>query len=486
MPRPAYTGEQIRQAEAPLLEAGEGDRLMRRAAGQLAAVCRRVLRLGGGTVYGRRVAVLTGPGNNGGDALFAAADLARRGAAVTLVHTIGTPHADGLAAAVSAGCRRVDIAQAPGHLGAADLVIDGVFGTGAKPQLPEDLVRLIRVWQASSARAEGQITVAVDVPTGIDASTGRSAQAAVQADWTVTFGGLKTGLFTGAGAHASGRVVLAPIGLDFSDTVPDAWVYKRSDLRELVKAPTGEDHKYTRGVVGICAGSADYPGAAVLCTNAAVAAGAGMVRITGDERLRSAVTSHVPEAVAADGRVQVWAVGPGSPGSDRTEAAFVSGEPVIADAGALDHLPERLPAGSIITPHAGELERLLTVRGHSVQRSQIEEDQLYWARTAARELDVVVLLKGHRTVIAEPDGTVHLPPAGSANLATAGSGDVLTGVLAALLAERAAAKGRLEPGVTAVTAAAAVLLHGRAGKSATHASGLPRAVEQAVLKARAR
>ncbi|OFS26842.1 bifunctional ADP-dependent NAD(P)H-hydrate dehydratase/NAD(P)H-hydrate epimerase [Brevibacterium sp. HMSC07C04] len=486
MPRPAYTGEQIRQAEAPLLEAGEGDRLMRRAAGQLAAVCRRVLRLGGGTVYGRRAAVLTGPGNNGGDALFAAADLARRGVAVTLLHTLGTPHREGLAAALSAGCRQAEIAEAPGHLGAADLVVDGIFGTGAKPQLPEDIVQLLCVWQASSARAEGQITVAVDVPTGIDASTGRSAQAAVQADWTVTFGGLKTGLFTGAGASAAGRVVLAPIGLDFSDTVPDAWVYRRDDLRELVKAPTGEDHKYTRGVAGICAGSADYPGAAVLCTSAAVAAGAGMVRITGDAQLRSAVAAEVPEAVAADGRVQVWAVGPGSPSSDRTEAVFASGEPVIADAGALDHLPEHLPTGSIITPHAGELERLLTARGHSVQRAQIEQDQLHWARAAAEELDAVVLLKGHRSVIAEPDGTVHLPQAGSANLATAGSGDVLTGVLAAFLAERAAAKGRLDPGTTAVTAAAAVLLHGRAGKTAVHASGLPQAVEQAVLKARGR
>lgn len=486
MPRPAFTSEQIRRAEAPLLEAGEGLRLMRRAAGQLAAVCRRVLGLSRGKVYGARVAVLVGPGNNGGDALFAAADLSRRGAAVTVVSVLGTPHEAGLAAAVSAGCRRAELDDAQCLLGSADLVIDGIFGTGARPELPEHIEDLLSRWQASSARAEGQITVAVDAPTGIDASTGRSAARAVRADWTVTFGGLKTGLFTGAGAQASGKVILAPIGLDFSDIPADAWIYDRSELGRLLSAPAPGDHKYTRGVVGICAGSADYPGAAILCTSAAAATGAGMVRISGEAELRRTVVASVPEAVAADGRVQVWAVGPGSPSEEAIAQILTGSEPVVADAGAVDRLPDSLPAGSIITPHAGELVRVLSDLGRSVERAEVEADPQRWARTAAEELGTVVLLKGHRTVIAEPDGTLHLPPAGSANLATAGTGDVLTGVLAALLAAEAAGGRRLVDQRTAVTAAAAATLHGLAGESAVHSSALPQGVQRTVLAHRPR
>ena len=202
--------------------------------------------------------------------------------------------------------------------------------------------------------------------------------------------------------------------------------------------PRADDHKYTRGVVGVRAGSADYPGAAVLCTAGAASGLAGMVRYVG--AAADPVRAAHPDVVVGTGRVQAWVVGSGGSG-DAEQAladALEDGVPVVADADAIQHL---VSTGSttgkgstgrppmLITPHAGELARLL-----GVERAEVESDQLAHALRAARQHGVVVMLKGRHTLVAAPDGRVRVTTTGVPWLATAGAGDVLAGLCGALLA----------------------------------------------------
>ena len=438
-----YSPDAIREAEAPLLASLPDGALMRRAAYGLADAIIGELKARTGGVAGRRVCAVVGSGDNGGDALWAATFLRRRGAAAdAILLKPERTHQQGLAALTAAGGRLVDRITEP-----TDLVIDGVVGiSGSGPLRPDAAAVFAAVDDAAIP------VVAVDIPSGIDVATGAITGPAVHAALTVTFGGLKP-------VHAladCGRVRLVDIGLDLPDT--NIRGFEAADVAARWPVPGPHDDKYTQGVTGVMAGSSTYPGAAVLCTGAAVAATSGMVRYAGSAH--GEVLAHWPEVIAsptpaAAGRVQAWVVGPGL-GTDETGAAALwfaleTDLPVLVDADALTILaahPDMLAARrapTLLTPHAGEFARLAG--------APPGDDRVGAARRLADALGVTVLLKGNVTVIADPDGPVYLNPAGQSWAATAGSGDVLSGMIGALLAAGLP---------TAEAAAAGAFVHARA------------------------
>ncbi|HEX2131639.1 MAG TPA: NAD(P)H-hydrate dehydratase [Actinophytocola sp.] len=422
-----WTVEQVRAAEDVALARTPPGALMRRAAFGVACAAAAMLRERTGGVRGRRVVLLVGSGNNGGDALWAGHFLRRRGVAVTAVLLApDRTHAEGLAALRRAGGRVADEPES-----AADLVIDGIVGLSARgPLRAEAAARVARI---------AAPVLAVDLPSGVDPDTGHAAGAAVEAAVTVTFGARKPVHVLSA---RSGDVRVVDLGLDLPD--PDLRVLEPADVGHAWRLPGPADDKYTQGVTGVAAGSATYPGAAVLATGAAVRATSGMVRYAGwaaDE-----VRSRWPEVIAtgsvADaGRVQAWVAGPGlgtgQASRDVLAAVLDDGVPTCVDADGITLLaryPELWDRRDpdqvmVLTPHDREFARLAEPLG-----IELGADRVAAARTLARRLDVVVLLKGHATVVAEPRGRVLVSPAGSSWLATAGSGDVLTGLIGAALA----------------------------------------------------
>ncbi|MFJ5922046.1 NAD(P)H-hydrate dehydratase [Kitasatospora sp. NPDC092948] len=455
--RHAHHVEQVRAAEATLMAALPDGTLMQRAAAGLAATCAGLLP----RVHGSRVLVLAGSGDNGGDALYAAARLARRGArAEALLLDPAKAHADGLAALRAAGGRVTDDA---GAFGRADLVLDGIVGIGGRGPL-----RPAAAPFATMAR-RGPV-VAVDVPSGVDPDTGEVTGPALRADVTVCFGTHKPGLLVDPGAGHAGVVHLVEIGLDLPPASVEA--LQHADVAALLPVPDTESDKYRRGVVGIAAGSARYPGAALLAVAGALRGGAGAVRYTG--HAATEVVRRHPETLVTDagparaGRVQAWVVGPG--GGDGAESALREAldteVPVLADADALTELarlgPGLLadrPAPTLLTPHAGEAARLLAGVGEHTGAETVAARRLWAARLIAARYGATVLLKGSTTVVADPGGTVRVNATGTSWLGTAGSGDVLSGLAGSLLAT----------GLSPLDAASvAAYLHGLAGR---HAAG---------------
>ncbi|KAB8197904.1 NAD(P)H-hydrate dehydratase [Nonomuraea phyllanthi] len=460
--RTAYTADQIRGAEHELMARLPEGTLMQRAASGLAAVCADLL----GRVYGRRVVLLVGSGDNGGDALYAGERLARRGARVDAILAGSRTHEAGLAALLDAG-GRVSPSSA---LERADLVVDGLVGIGVSGALREPYAELVSA--ANAARAP---IVAVDVPSGVDASSGRVEGLAVRARVTVTMGAYKTGLLVDPGAEHAGRVELVDIGLGAYLPDPDVAALTSADVDVLLPRPGKESDKYRRGVLGVAAGSSRFTGAAVLAVGGALRAGAGMVRYAGPAAPVAQVRSHWPEAVVTEldrpsvddvGRVQAWVLGPGlGTGEWAHELAarvLASAVPVLIDADGLtlvarDRSLLRRSAPVLITPHAGELARLIRA-----DRDAIEAGRLEHVRRAAGELGVTVLLKGSTTVVAEESRPVRVNATGTPWLATGGTGDVLSGIAGALLAQ----------GLSCYDAAScAAYVHGAAGRLA--ADGAP-------------
>jgi hydroxyethylthiazole kinase-like uncharacterized protein yjeF len=478
-----HPADDVRSAEAPLLAATPDGALMQRAATGLATVCLRLL----GRSYGRRVALLVGGGNNGGDALFAGAHLARRGARVTAVLLDpDRTHPAGLAALRRAGGRVLEAGNGDATvvIARADLVLDGMVGIGGQGGLRPGAAELARV------AAEGAgITVAVDVPSGVDASTGAIDGEAFAAMHTVTFGAVKPGLVVGEGRAAAGQVHLIDIGLGPYLPPARAFQLTDADVADRLIPPTGDDDKYTQGVVGVVAGSAAYPGAGILCTGAALRTRPGLVRYAGTAA--EGVRAAWPEAIVTDGRpgnagrVQSWVVGPGMGTDDdareRLAEVLATDRPVVVDADALT-MAAREPAllrdrsaSTVLTPHDREFARFGVEPG---------ADRMAAARRLAADLGVVVLLKGEATVVADPSGTVYVNGTGTPWLATAGTGDVLSGITGAVLATHEAT------GLPAVEAAAvAAHLHGRAGQLAAErgpliAGDLIRCLPEAVGRVR--
>ncbi|WP_109628697.1 NAD(P)H-hydrate dehydratase [Lentzea atacamensis] len=453
--RGVWHTERVKSAEEELMAVVPPGSLMRKAA---FGVATHALRLLSGR---RRVTLLVGAGNNGGDALWAGYFLRRRGVGVSaILLNPAKAHAEGLSAFRRAGGRIVD------EVGTPDLVIDGIVGLSARGPLRPDAAALVE-----SVRAP---ILAVDLPSGIDPDTGEISGPFVRAHTTVTFGCLKP-------VHAladCGDVHLVDIGLRPTD--PDFVLLDRSDIAWPVPGPS--DDKYTQGVTGVAAGSATYPGAAVLSTGAAVLATSGMVRYAGPAA--DAIRARWPETICTGsitdaGRVQAWVVGPGMGTGSSSDGVLRSvleaGVPVIADADAITLLAQHPTLWDardpdtplVLTPHDREFERLA---------GPVGVDRVAAARKAAQRFNAVVLLKGHRTVVAAPDGRALVNSATSSWPATAGSGDVLSGIIGALLA------GGVEPFLAAGYAAYAHVLAAElaADGAPVPASGLMEAIPAAV------
>lgn len=448
--------------------------LMERASTGLADTCATLLRDLGLPIAGARVVLLVGTGNNGGDVLYAGARLASRGMHVVAILTEGRCHERGLAALIDAGGI---LASSPKEqIERADLVIDGILGIGGRGAL-----RDLGAQCARSVHDCGALVVSADIPSGVDADTGAVADSncVIDADVTVTFGCLKPGLLLSPGRDFAGATVLVDIGL--GDHLPHARVHvlDEADLALAVPEPRPEDYKYSRGVVGIAAGSPAYRGAAFMATGSARHGNVGMIHVLDradglaqalvDEFWDIVVSTQAPATVS---RVTAWVVGPGL-GVDldgqRVLADVLAAEvSVVADADALRMLREPGPSAAlaarrhptVLTPHVGEFAALGFACG-----SGADEDRLARAREAAADLGAVVVLKGAGTVIASPSGLAYVDGFGTADLGTAGSGDVLAGLTGALLAG-AGARGQVDNDAAALIAASAVGLHGLAGRIA--------------------
>ncbi|WP_233188176.1 bifunctional ADP-dependent NAD(P)H-hydrate dehydratase/NAD(P)H-hydrate epimerase [Actinomyces qiguomingii] len=508
----AYPARAVADAEAALT-AGT-DRYMHSAAHALALAAVEELREVRGTVPGARVLLLVGGGHNGGDALLAGALLARRGCAVTAAPATDSSrlHATALAAARAAGVRlaaeprsaaRSAAGGGGGRVG-VDLVIDGLTGIGATGPLRSAAAELIAPLRDAGQPGERDFRVlAVDLPSGLGVDDGTLPGPVLAADCTVTFTCYKAAHLLPPAAPLCGRVEVAdlelPVPAGTALTVRPA----DAEFGRLLRVPGDRDHKYTRGVVGLWAGSQTYPGAAVLAASAAVRTGAGMVRLTAPQRVVDLVLARRPEVVPADGRCQALVIGPGTDPADASRAAELDaalqrtlgdhGEPVYAviDAGALPLLAARVTAGArcaprhVLTPHAGEAAALLSALGEGTTREAVEASPAAAVRCLAEATGASVLLKTTPTLIASPAGTVLSVGSGPGWLATAGSGDVLAGIIGALLAAvRADVDNGVLPavrGAEAVDAARCAALGVR-----LHALAAARAADTAVTTAAGR
>ena len=395
-----------------------------------AAVARAAVAMLGGT-YGRRVVVLAGKGNNGADGRVAAERLRRRGVRVV----------------------EVDAADAPSVLPPADLVIDAAYGTGISREFV-------------APDPAGATVLAVDIPSGIHGDTGVLVGRPMVADRTITFAALKPGLLLGAGPVHAGEVEVVDIGLDAGRAT--AYLFDRSAVREVLPERARDAHKWN-AAVRIIGGSPGMPGAPSMAAAAAQRAGAGMVQIVapgvpGSIGTVEAVsidmdeTSWAEAMLADEERIGATVVGPGLGTSMVAKhqvrmLAARSSRPVVIDGDGLTALGTDAAAvlagrstATVLTPHDGEFRRLA---GHAPG-----DDRIGDVRSLAAATGSVVLAKGPTTVVADPGGAVRFVDTGDARLATAGTGDVLSGVIAALLAQ----------GVPALDAAAAgAHVHGVAG-----------------------
>lgn len=329
------------------------------------------------------------------------------------------------------------------------------------------------------------LVLAVDTPSGVGVDDGALSGAYIPADETVMFGAMKPCAILPPATFACGRITLVDFGFDLDGVEPSVEAMSRDLAAEAIRLPRVTDAKYSRGVVGLVTGSSRYPGAAVLTARAAARTNVGMVRYLGPERAQDMVLNALPEAVIGKGHVQSWVVGSGVPDNDgdpelkdiqrQTIAALLSYyavdaadcrvmPPIVVDAGALDLMPDRVSPQVVITPHAGELARVL-----GVSREQVEHEPLRYAVEAHERTGATVLLKGAATIVVGEDGHPMVSGSAPAWLGTAGAGDVLAGITGALLAQMdddldGASDTPLsyDAALVADTAAAAAYLHGMA------------------------
>ena len=449
---PLPTPEQMAAADRAAIEGGTSAETLMDRAGK--AVARAVLDVAGRR-YGLRVGIVCGKGNNGGDGLVAARALRREGAAPRVM-TVGDVDSSGGAAAHFLRMWRAEGGNTEPFevesLDDIDVAVDAVFGTGFRGRAEGE--------PAQALEALGRLdvpVVAVDIPSGVDGATGQCEGPCVDATITVAMGAQKIGTAVGDGASRSGMVIVADIGIPVDAAVAE--LVEGPDVAQALPPRPVESHKRTSGTVLVFAGSNEMPGAALLTARGALRAGSGYVNLATAENVRSAAAEAIPEVVtvvATDGDVlgaaaldaagkplakaDAIAVGPGI-GTGSSQRALLErlllevDLPIVADADALNVIsedPEVLTgrrAALALTPHPAELARLLDVPVPDVQTQRLAA-----VTEAARRFGCVVLLKGHRSLIAAPDGRVVVNPTGGPELATAGTGDVLTGVCAAYLA----------------------------------------------------
>ncbi|MDY4678079.1 bifunctional ADP-dependent NAD(P)H-hydrate dehydratase/NAD(P)H-hydrate epimerase [Bifidobacterium tsurumiense] len=556
----AYVVNHIREFEEPLLRAGVP--LMTQAAAAIAHVaCGVLASRPENRPRNQRIVVLCGSGNNGGDGLYAGAILADKGFDVCAIAVGATLHDGGLAALLQAGGKLFhlcDFFDTPdscdgsieGHIvkstpaeavelvSRADVVLDAITGIGAQGPLrgvAKELVNAINhseAWQSctqSTDRAHMQCdctesprpsVIAVDAPSGIGVDDGSMPGDMLAADVTITFGALKPCLILPPACFSCGRIIVVDFDFPLHTASPVARAMDADIARKTIRLPQHTDSKYSRGVVGLITGSAQYPGAAVLSAEAAARSNVGMVRYLGPDRASNMVLAQLPEAVLSPGRVQSWIVGSGVPDTDdaydtqrehiasllkrytddaagtdlhdvdtveigaagnndperndipSSHHGSATDIPLCVDAGALSLLPQRVSGRVIITPHSGELSRLLKRYGESVTAQEINAEPYRWARRIQQLTGATVLLKGACTIVVGPDinGDIRTITVDSAPswLATAGAGDVLAGVMGALLAQTEAMTdpNSQTPNFTADIAASAAFIHGNAARAA--------------------
>jgi ADP-dependent NAD(P)H-hydrate dehydratase / NAD(P)H-hydrate epimerase len=451
------------------------------------AVARAAADLMGGT-YGRRIVVVCGKGNNGGDGLVAARYLARWGSSPVAVLLAGADELRGPAAANLGRLEARSVAfsreRLARELGRADSAVDAVFGTGFRGGAEGPHAEAIELLNGS-----GVPVVAVDVPSGVEGDTGAVRGPAVRAEVTVTFGGPKVGDVLHPGAEHAGELRVIDLGYPPELLRSDVGLVEGSDVRALMPRRGEDSHKRRSGVVLIVAGSRRMTGAPQLVAMGAQRFGAGLVTVAVPEGALLAVQSGVAESTflplpegpvgavseeawevlsEALGDVDAVALGPGL--STEGQAAALarrvvreSPVPVVVDADALNAFAGRAAEISsresevVLTPHSGEFARLF-----GIPLEELLDDRVGMARKAAAETQAVTVLKGSRSVIAAPDGGVRVNPTGSRFLATGGTGDVLTGALASMLARG------LRPGDAATVA---TYVHGLAGRLAAETLG---------------
>ena len=511
----AYDSDTVREMERPLLD--DGVPLMRMAASAAAHVTMTLLDDEDLAVEDARVALLVGAGDNGGDGLYAGAELANEGAHVTAIAVGRSLHEEAFGAFVHAGGRILVLdpaAEIPGcttgfsageagerlqaaveYVQGSHVIIDAMTGIGVSGAL-----RGIAGAIASSLGFDGELpdrpalplVVAIDTPSGVGVNDGSLPGPYIPADVTVTFGAMKPCAMVPPASYACGRLTLVDFGFDIDDCVPAAEMTDGDFVTDSIRLPQLSDGKYSRGVVGLVTGSARYPGAAVLSATAAARANTGMVRYLGPQRAQDMVLSSLPEAVIGKGRVQSWVVGSGVPtGGDEAADTDIQREtitallkhyalqektgsnddarnesalgmpPIVVDAGALDLLPGKVPAQVVVTPHVGELARMLTrLDGNEASVDKVRSQPLACARRVHELTGATVLLKGAVTIVVDED---HVYASGSAPawLGTAGAGDVLAGLTGALLAQQD------DVATTGETVASAAYLHGLAAAIAS-------------------
>lgn len=509
--RAAYSGTEVRAAELPLLDAGVD--LMHIAAYGLYQQIRRAIREDCGIgVYGACVVLLIGKGNNGADALYAGARLVRDGASVRAILTAeagaqGAPtvHQAAYRTFRAAGGRGRQLSESTLHTVCdeaerSDVMVDAILGTGAQGSLrglAADLVMELTKRGIGAPdgkhipsepehsdpgrRAYQPLVLACDIPSGVNSNSGQVDGPTLTASITVTFGAIKLGAVLPPGSRYAGDVRLVPLGLPFAE--PEAFSLDRDDAVYWWPRPAATSHKYTRGVLGVIAGSQQYVGAAVLCAEAALAAGPGMVRYLGPNAVARVMPPEVVSSQAQPNEVhvQAWSLGSGVTADAEQEQRCLSALrldlPTVVDAGALevlsrhqDLLKTALAKKWVLTPHAGELATLLSSIPSSngdvspVKRSEVEAEPLKHLREAVARTGATVLLKGATTLVLSPVGRLFSVQHGTAWLATAGSGDCLAGITGALLANG------VEPDVAAAMAAS---VHGQAGLIASRDGTAP-------------
>jgi hydroxyethylthiazole kinase-like uncharacterized protein yjeF len=429
--RPILTAEAMRAAEQRVIQGGTSvEDLMERAGAALAEAAYRFA--------GKMPAlVLCGPGNNGGDGYVAARHLAARGVNVR-VAALSEPKSETASWAKGQWSGNVELLG--DGTGQAPLIIDSLFGTGLTRGLEEAPAK-----QLSRLVADAKVSIACDIPSGVDTDSGAELSSVPSFDMTVTFGALKPAHCLFPAMSKSGRVILADIGIPYNGE----WLeIGPPELPAL--DPAG--HKYSRGLVHLLAGK--MPGAISLSASAAARSGAGYVRVSTSRIIETLPSSIVQldTAEVNDGRIGCLVVGPGL--GDIPEVvtlALTSGAPKVIDADAITHLGEleRLRGqDAILTPHEGEFRRLF---------GEIDGSKAERALEGARRSGSILVYKGPDTLVAAPDGRLAFAPPAPAWLATAGTGDVLSGIVAAMRAR----------GLPAFEAACAgVWLHGRAAEAA--------------------
>lgn len=451
-----------------------------------------------GEVLNKEILVFAGKGNNGGDAFAVARHLYNKGARVSVYITAEKKEISGdsrinldiiekMGIENSELCEKIEVASLSDKLRQCDIIVDGIMGTGLKGNLKGIVKELVEALNRSK-----KTIISIDIPTGVNGETGEMSEVCIKAAGTVTFGLPKIGLMIHPGCEYTGKLIIADIGLPQS-------VIDKLDVRTnvidsdfvsgLIPERQSESNKGDYGRVFIISGSVGMTGAGCLAAGAALRTGAGLVYIGVPSILTSIYDAALIESITIPlednntgyltkncmsqinekiERSSVVAVGPGLSGKDDIMEIVKniidnSDKPVIMDADALNALSKdvsalkNLKTEAVVTPHPGEMSRLAGISIEDVQNNRMKV-----AAEFAQKWKVITVLKGSRTIIALPDGTMYINTTGNSGMATAGSGDVLTGIIAGLIGQG------VKPSDAAV---AGVYIHGLAGDYAAEIKG---------------